>query len=355
MNTLDFPAIAKEFHGASREMLAAVLDQSLDCIKVIGPDGTLEFMNRNGRCAMEIDDFAAVSGRAWWELWPEETAPLIRDAFARAQSGESSRFEAFCPTAKGSPRWWDVSVTPLYDGDGTLRGLVSVSRDISEMMRAQEFRAATADEMRHRLQNAYTLVGAILIAAAKDRPERREFADEMLDRLQRLGIAQALLLGPAGMGETRLDLLVRRLTEPFCSGLCELHIGSLPDAILDEQQARTLALVIGELCTNSNKYGALGSGGSITIDGEQTDGRIRLLWRERTSAKIDSTERDGSSGYTLMRRALAALGGTIAVDWTEHGLDVTLTFRAPGASAPTLGSDRSRKELRVAHNSAAPT
>lgn len=331
MNSLDFPALAKDFHGASREMLAAVLDQSVDCIKVIGPDGTLQFMNRNGRCAMEVDDFGAVSGRPWWDLWPEETAPLVRDAFARAQAGESSRFEAFCPTAKGSPRWWDVSVTPLYDDDGTLRGLVSVSRDISEMMRAQEVRATTAEEMRHRLQNAYTLTGAILMAAAKDRPERKEFADEMLDRLQRLGIAQALLLDPASMGETRLDVLVRRLTEPFCSGVCELHIGRLPDAILDEQQARTLALVIGELCTNSNKYGALGNGGSIAIDGDSSHGQITLAWRERTKSPIKATDRAGSSGYTLMRRALAALGGTIAVDWNERGLDVTLTFRAPGA------------------------
>ena len=52
MTSLDFPAIVDSFQAASEKLLAAMLDQSADCIKVIGPDGTLDFMNRNGRCAM---------------------------------------------------------------------------------------------------------------------------------------------------------------------------------------------------------------------------------------------------------------------------------------------------------------
>ena len=83
MNALDFPTIVQSFKTASNDMLAAVLDQSADCIKVIGPEGTLDFMNRNGRCAMEIDDFAMVAGKLWWDLWPDDTAPLIREAFEK--------------------------------------------------------------------------------------------------------------------------------------------------------------------------------------------------------------------------------------------------------------------------------
>lgn len=52
-------------------MLAAILDQSADCIKVISSQGTVDYMNRNGQCAMEIDDFCAVAGQLWTSLWPE--------------------------------------------------------------------------------------------------------------------------------------------------------------------------------------------------------------------------------------------------------------------------------------------
>ena len=328
MKSHDFPGIVSDFQNASNEMLAAVLDQSVDCIKVIGRDGTLDYMNRNGRCAMEIDDFAMVAGKDWWDLWPEDTAHLVRDAFERGREGESSRFEAFCPTAKGTPRWWDVSVSPLRDGNGAIQGLVSVSRDITEQTRAHELRATAAEEMKHRLQNAYTLAGAIVMAAAKERPERQEFADEILERLQRLGIAQAMLLDPASMGETRLEPLLRRLTEPFCTGACELRIGSLPEATLDEQRARTLALVIGELCTNSNKYGALGHGGVISIDGVKSGDMVELIWSETSADPVAATERDGSAGFSLIRRAVSAFGGTFEIDWRPNGLDVTLTLRA---------------------------
>lgn len=38
---------------SSEAVLRAVLEQSPDCIKVIGPEGSLGYMNRNGQCAMD--------------------------------------------------------------------------------------------------------------------------------------------------------------------------------------------------------------------------------------------------------------------------------------------------------------
>ena len=331
MNPLDFPSIVSSFHSASNDMLAAILDQSADCIKVIGPSGSLDFMNRNGRCAMGIDDFALVAGKNWWDLWPEEAQPLIRDAIAQAQAGKSSRFEAFCPTGKGEPRWWDVSVAPLRDEAGTLKGLISVSRDISGDIGARQLRETTAAEMRHRLQNAYALTSAIVIATARGSPEREVFAREIVERLQRLGIAQSLLLDGDASGSAHLDALTRRLTEPFCGDSAALEISPLPDVMLDETQVRTLALMFGEFSTNSNKYGALGHGGKIEIDGAMADGVLRLDWRETTDRPVDAVPRDGSSGLTLIRRMLGAHGGTLDIDWRGDGLDIRVAM--PGFQA----------------------
>ena len=136
--SLEVPDIVSGFQSASAEMLAAVLDQSVDCIKIIGPAGTLDFMNRNGRCAMEVDDFAAIAGKPWWELWPDESKPQVLNSVERARQGLSSQFEAFCPTAKGTPRWWEVSVAPIQDPQGELQALVSVSRDVTARVRARE-------------------------------------------------------------------------------------------------------------------------------------------------------------------------------------------------------------------------
>lgn len=326
MSETILPPLATSFAEAPEVMLAAILDQSADCIKVIGPDGTLDFMNSNGRCAMGIDDFAMVAGKNWWDLWPEDAQPLIRDAIAKAREGANSRFEAFCPTAKGDPRWWDVSVAPLRDEHGELKGLISVSRDISADISSRQMRESTAAEMKHRLHNAYALTSAIVMATARGVPEREAFALEIVERLRRLGIAQSLLLDGDAIGTATLDILVRRLTEPFCGDGTSLNIGVLPEVTLDEASIRTLALVLGEFSTNSNKYGALGHGGRIAIDGAVEDSMLRLRWSETTDHPIGPQARDGSTGLTLIRRTLAVHGGSLDIAWRDDGLDILVTL-----------------------------
>ncbi|CAN7219786.1 response regulator [Caballeronia sp. LjRoot29] len=109
----------------------SVLNGSTDCIKILRLDGTLEFMNANGICLMEIDDFAPLKGKSWASLWPEESRHLLIEAMDGARQGRHSRFEAPCPTAKGTPKYWDISVSPVT-GPGGVEWFVSISRDITE-------------------------------------------------------------------------------------------------------------------------------------------------------------------------------------------------------------------------------
>ena len=115
----------------------------------------------------------------------------------------------------------------MRDEHGELRGLISISRDVSADVRARELRDTTAAEMKHRLRNAYALTGAIVMMSARGRDEHREFAREITQRLEQLGIAQALLLDASALGTPTLDLLVRRLTGPFCSDPAMLDIAPL--------------------------------------------------------------------------------------------------------------------------------
>ena len=329
---LEVPNLVSGFQSASAEMLGAVLDQSVDCIKVIGPAGTLDFMNRKGRCAMEVDDFAAIAGKPWWELWPDESRQLVLDSVERARQGLSSQFEAFCPTAKGTPRWWEVSVAPIQDSKGELQALVSVSRDVTARIRAQEVREAASAEMRHRLQNAYALAGALVSSTARGNEALEGFASEILDKLQRLGIAQRILLDADQIGHVTLGELVHRLTEPFDTGNCSLTIGELPEAPLDEDQVRALALAIGELSTNSNKYGAMGIGGAIAIRGGRVGDVVTLHWSETTGRPIKKESSEGGNGFALIRRALSAHGGSIDISWRTDGLEVSVLLPVPPAA-----------------------
>jgi signal transduction histidine kinase len=106
-------------------------EQSPDCIKIMACTGELMAMNINGQCALEIDDFSAVLGTHWPRMWPEAARADVHAAIDAAGAGDAAHFNAFCPTAKGTPRWWDVVVTPIRDGEGTVRSLLAVSRDVT--------------------------------------------------------------------------------------------------------------------------------------------------------------------------------------------------------------------------------
>ncbi|MDL2358023.1 MAG: ATP-binding protein, partial [Pseudomonadota bacterium] len=129
-------------------------EQSPDCIKIMDGDGSLQAMNRNGQCAMEIDDFSAVHGQLWSGMWPAATRTKLEAALECARSGVPGHFDAFCPTVKGTPKWWDVLITPITGSDGQVSHLLAVSRDITEVRRAVEQQLELAARLQFTLEVA---------------------------------------------------------------------------------------------------------------------------------------------------------------------------------------------------------
>lgn len=114
-----------------------LLQCSRDCVKVIDGDGRVETFNDNGLRAMEIDRLSQVVGLPWSSLWPEESRPTVEGALAEARERGVSRFTAACSTAKGTPKWWDVNVSAVFENAPRPRFVV-VSRDITEERKAAE-------------------------------------------------------------------------------------------------------------------------------------------------------------------------------------------------------------------------
>lgn len=299
------------FGAHTRDMLATVLDQSEDCVKILDPEGRIGFMNRNGRCSMEVDDFGAVAGKPWETLWPEEAARRVRDGVRDALAGESSRFEAFCPTAKGTPKWWDVRVSPVRDESGVVLAILSVSRDVTQHHHAMESLHTMAHEMRHRLRNAYAVSGAIALASGREDPAFGDFSEALANRLNSLSAVQGSLIDP---GEELLPALVARIAEAYARDGALIRCERLPPVKLGEQAVRLLALVLGELATNSLKHGALRRDMPITISAAQRDGVLALDWREPvedgSAGQSPATE---GSGFRLMQRMARAHRGSFTI------------------------------------------
>ena len=145
------PATSSDPSCAAPTSLDWAFEQSPDCIKLMAPNGHLLAMNRNGQRALEIDDIDLVYGSSWDSLWPETSRALVLAAMASALAGKVARFDALCPTAKGTLKWWDVVVTPMHDADGKVERLLAVSRDISAVREAIDSQPETAARLQFTL------------------------------------------------------------------------------------------------------------------------------------------------------------------------------------------------------------
>lgn len=110
----------------------AIVESSEDCLKIITSEGRLIYMADPGKKVMEVDDFDEIANSDWLSNWRGQDHDAAVAAMRSASAGGFGRFQGYCPTMKGTPKWWDVIITPIANfGDSASRLLV-VSRDVTE-------------------------------------------------------------------------------------------------------------------------------------------------------------------------------------------------------------------------------
>jgi len=127
---------AEESVRQSEAFSRALWENNPDLVKLLDLDGNLIGMNSAGLELMEIDSLDPLIGRPWGDFWPDPT--LVQSALEAARAGVIGEFQAFRPTAKGTPKWWDVLVTRVPHPGGQQDRLLAVSRDITERKREEE-------------------------------------------------------------------------------------------------------------------------------------------------------------------------------------------------------------------------
>jgi|GEM_PF-630624 len=122
----------------SEEFNRHIIAASPDWLKVLDLEGRLLFMSDGGRRMLEIDDPATVLNSSWPDFWKGADHEAALGAIAAAKTGGTGTFEGYCPSNKGTPKWWHVVVTPMAGPDGKPKRLLAASRDITERKRTEE-------------------------------------------------------------------------------------------------------------------------------------------------------------------------------------------------------------------------
>ncbi|WP_300973365.1 PAS domain-containing protein [Sphingomonas sp. LHG3406-1] len=312
----------------SRRFLESVLSASPDCVKVVERNGSVSYMNSNGQRAMEIADFGLVAGRQWVDLWPSESRSLIEQAIDTALSGQQTRFEAECPTALGTLKWWDVSVAPIVGGNGQVERIVAISRDVSDRRCAEEQLKTLNAELHHRVKNNLATVQALARSTLRSSSDPKTFERAFSGRIEALGKTYDILRD--GSEGASLGELVESELKPF--GGASDRIGmSGSDVNLSPTASVAVGMILHELATNASKYGAFAhADGRLDVRWDEVDGTTTLEWVEDVPSPLGRTESGGGFGSVLIDRLARQIGGTVIRRWEERGLAFELVFKPAG-------------------------
>ncbi len=131
----------------SEEFARSIVESSPDCVKVLDLDGRVQMINRACCRAMDLSDLESCRDRPWPEFWEGDGKAAAERAIDAARQGAQGSFEAFCSSAGGERKCWEVIVTPIPDAQGKPARLLSISREITERRHAEAVLQRSHDEL----------------------------------------------------------------------------------------------------------------------------------------------------------------------------------------------------------------
>ena len=114
----------------------AMLDASIDCIKILTPDGRVKNMNQSGCLALGVDPQSGF-GMEWLSLLPIEIRRPGKKALQKAKVGENAQFLGKSVDELGEVTFWDNLLTPVRNDQGQVDSILCVSRNVTQQCIAE--------------------------------------------------------------------------------------------------------------------------------------------------------------------------------------------------------------------------
>ena len=319
---------ASEVQRIDAEFMRSLLGASPDCIVVLDLEGNTLFVSPGGIESMEITDVQAIIGLSWLRVWSGDDAERAKDALGVAARGGTGRFQGFRPTHKGTPKWWDVVISPLLGSDGKPERLLSIGRDISDAKRAEDRQRTLMQELAHRVKNTLAIVQAITGQTMRNATSLIEARHALSARLVAMAQAHDILVQASWTTAS-----IRAITEGTArlledSARQRVSISG-PDLALGPQAALSFALILHELGTNATKYGSLSKDdGRVIIswrqDDMEGDAHLRFRWQEVDGPPVVAPERKGFGSRLIEHSLASSLSATVELVFLPTGVTFTL-------------------------------
>ena len=159
----------------SEEFKTRLIECSRDCIKVLDLDGNLLSMNAGGMEVLEICDVGPFVNSSWIDFWNGDDRARAHAAVAAARDGSIGRFIGYFETMQThKPMWFDVVISPIRDAAGKPERLLALSRDITDLKRAEAVLRDSHAELEHLVQERTAKLAQAHAELQRDFIERKK-------------------------------------------------------------------------------------------------------------------------------------------------------------------------------------
>jgi two-component sensor histidine kinase len=214
-----------------------------------------------------------------------------------------------------------VSVSPISDESGNVVGASKIVRDITDQKRAEEWQKVLVAELNHRVKNVLARVSAVVMFTREGSCSIDEFVETLDGRIESMAHTHALLTQGEWNGVGLADLIRHELS-PYTKNA----VISGPDVVLTAAATEAIAMVLHELVTNAEKYGALSvRGGRVSISWNRehsgsSSASLRIDWREMEGPTVVAQPRLGYGASLIRNLVPHELGGTAELLFASDGL-----------------------------------
>lgn len=240
-------------------------------------------------------------------------------------------FEEWKQLVEGRSRPFTPSETRVAE---TLRAtLIEVVLRLADEATAERQQAGARQELliaelNHRVRNILGLIRGLIRQSQPSGGDVSDFVKVVDGRIHALARAHNQITDDH-WGPAPLQALIDAESAAFIDGHQERIVTNGEAVFLNPQAYTTMALVLHELVTNSNKYGSLSvDTGRVSLDWSRTPvGDLMIEWREIGGPPVSPPTRKGFGTTIIDRSVPYDLGGSSTIEYDPEG--VRASFRIP--------------------------
>lgn len=125
----------------ARHRLQTLQDSLAAFVGMLTPDGTLTEANATALAAAGLEPEDVIGKKFWdayWWSWSNETQTRLKQAVARAATGETVRYDAEVRVAGGDHIIIDFQLVPVIEADGSVSCIIPSAIDITQRLAAED-------------------------------------------------------------------------------------------------------------------------------------------------------------------------------------------------------------------------